>query len=180
MKLSSLAGVAFLTGGLAVVTFLSGCASCKPGKPGKPKAYHVTVNLDESLKQASVLVDLIPASVASLPRWESYSMTKYWKDGDPMRADADKVTLSFVSGQSLTNELARLDPKWTKWLAQGATHLVVLADLPGARADKSGTQDERRQIVALDPCHWPDKTTNLIVQVQRSGLNIQTPPRPVK
>ena len=34
-------------------------AACKPGKPGKAKAYHVTVNLDESLKQGSVLVDLV-------------------------------------------------------------------------------------------------------------------------
>src|SRR5213596_4065587 len=106
MKASSLAGsislVVLIEAGSVV---LSGCSSCKPGKAGKPKAYHVTVNLDESLKQGSVLVDLVGANPANLPRWESYSMTKYWKDGDPMRVDADKVTLSFVSGKSLTNEL---------------------------------------------------------------------------
>ena len=77
-------------------------------------------------------------------------------------------------------ELARADAKWNKWMAQGATHLVVLADLPGARQDRAGTQDERRQIVPLDQCHWPKKATNLIVQVQRSGINVLTPPRPVK
>lgn len=182
MKSSSVVGsfsLAVLTA--AVSVFLTGCfASCKPGKPGKPKAYHVTVNLDESLKQGSVLVDLVAANPASLPRWEAYSMGKYWKDGDPMRNDADKVTLSFVSGQSLTNEFTRANAKWAKWLAQGATHIVVLADLPGARTDKAGTQDERRQIVSLDPCSWPNKTTNLMIQVQRSGINILTPPRPVK
>jgi hypothetical protein len=181
MKASSAVGSISLAELVGVFTILlAGCASCKPGKPGKPKAYHVTVNLDESLKQGSVLVDLVAANPASLPRWEAYSMGKYWKDGDPMRNDADKVTLSFVTGQSLTNELGRMDAKWNKWLAQGATHLVVLADLPGARQDKAGTQDERRQVVTLDPCNWPDKTTNLLIQVQRSGINILTPPRPVK
>jgi hypothetical protein len=181
MKASSLVGSVSLAAFLATgAVFLSGCSSCKPGKPGKPKPYHVTVNLDQSLQQASVLVDLVAANPGSLPRWEAYSMSKYWKDGDPMRNDADKVTLSFISGRALSNELARADAKWNKWMAQGATHLVVLADLPGARQDKAGTQDERRQIVPLDQCHWPKKTTNLIVQVQRSGINVLTPPRPLK
>src|SRR5262249_8717493 len=93
---------------------LSSCSSCKPGKAGKPQAYHMTVNLDESLKQGSVLVDLVGANPANLPRWESYSMTKYWKDGDPMRADAERVTLSFVTGKSLTNEMGQADAKWAK------------------------------------------------------------------
>jgi hypothetical protein len=164
----------------AVAVFFSGCSSCKPGKPGKPIAYHVTVNLDQSLQQGSVVVDVIAVNPAGLPRWEAYSLNKYWKEGDPLRADADKVTFSFVSGQTLTNSLGKLDARWNKWLAQGATHLVVLADLPGGRVDKPGTQDERRQIVTLDPCHWPKKTTNLMVQVQRSGINVLTPPRPTK
>lgn len=159
---------------------LSGCSSCKPGKPGKPKPYHITVNLDQSLQQGSVVVDLIAVSPTGLARWENYSLNKYWKEGDPMRNDADKVTLSFVSGPTLTNALGRLDPKWSRWMAQGATHLVVLADLPGGRVDKPGTADERRQIVPLDECHWPKKTTNLLVQVQRSGINVLTPPRPTK
>jgi hypothetical protein len=181
MKASSWVGSFALAALLATgIALLTGCATCKPGKPGKPKAYHVTVNLDQSLQQASVLVDLVAANPTSLPRWEAYSMSKYWKDEDPMRKDADKITLSFISGRALSNELARVDAKWNKWLAQGATHLVVLADLPGARQDKSGTQDERRQIVPLDQCHWPKKTTNLIVQVQRSGINVITPPRPLK
>lgn len=163
--------------------FLAGCSMlspCKPGKPGKPKPYHITVNLDQSLQQGSVVVDLIAVNATTLPRWEGYSLNKYWKEGDPMRNDADKVSLSFVSGQALTNSLGKLDPKWNKWMAQGATHLVVLADLPGGRVDKPGTQDERRQIVTLDSCYWPKKTTNLVVLVQRSGIIVTTPPRPAK
>ena len=162
------------------MAWVSGCSSCKPGKLAKPKAYHVTVSLDASLQQGSVVVDVIAVSPAGLPRWENYSVNNYWKEGDVMRADADKFSMSFVSGKSLTNELGRADAKWGKWLAQGATHLVVLADLPGGRADKPGTQDERRQIVPLDPCHWPNKTTNLVMHVQRSGINVLTPPRPAK
>lgn len=181
MKASSFTGSFLLAVGAgALAVFLSGCSSCKPGKPGKPKPYNVTVNLDQSLQQGSVVVDLIAVNPAGLPRWEAYSLNKYWKEGDPLRVDADKVTFSFVSGQTLTNSVGKLDAKWSKWMAQGVTHLVVLADLPGGRVDKPGTQDERRQILPLDPCHWPKKTTDLLVQVQRSGINVLTPPRPTK
>ena len=162
--------------------FLAGCSMfspCKPGKPGKPKPYHITVNLDPSLQQGSVVVDLIAVNKDSLSKWEDYSMNDYWKDGDVRRSEADKVTLSFVSASSLTKEMGRLDPKWSKWLAQSATHVLVLADLPGGRTDKPGTKDERRQILSLDPCYWPKKTTNLIVHVQRSGI-VPPAPRPPK
>ena len=55
MNASSLVRSIFLAGLTTTLTLLvSGCSSCKPGKPGKIKAYHITVNLDESLKQSSV------------------------------------------------------------------------------------------------------------------------------
>jgi hypothetical protein len=181
MKISSL-GRGFASFALISVlaVCLSGCASCKPGVPGKPQAYEVKVILDSNLLQSSVVVDLVGVNSVSLPRWENYSMTDYWKAGDAMSHDADKVTLSFVSGNSSTNRLARTDPKWTSWLAKGATHLLVLADLPGAPADKPGTQDARRQILPLGRCAWPNKTKTLTVQVHKSGPEILTPTRAVK
>ncbi len=179
MKISSLgrgfASIALIS---VLAVCLSGCASCKPGVPGKPQAYEVKVNLDPSLLQKSVVVDLVGVNSLGLPNWENYSMSDYFgKAGNAMRHDADKVTLSFVSGNSLTNSLARTDPKWTSWLAKGATHLLVLADLPGAHADKPGNQDARRQILPLGRCEWPNKTKTLIVQVHQSGLEILTPNR---
>src|SRR6267143_6159836 len=181
MKISSLSrGFASLALISILAVCLSGCASCKPGVPGGPQAYEVKVSLDPSLLQASVVVDVVGVNAVSLPRWENYSMSQYWKAGDALRNDADKVTLSFVSGNSPTNRLARTDPKWTSWLAKGATHLLVLADLPGAPADKPGNQDARRYILPLGRCWWPNKTKTLTVQVHKSGPEILTPTRAVK
>src|SRR5712692_7981282 len=118
MKISSLgrgfASIALIS---ILAVCLSGCASCKPNEPGKPQAYEVKVNLDPSLLQASVVVDVVGVNSGNLPRWENYSMSNYWKAGDALRSGADKVTLSFVSGNSPTNSLTRTDPKWTSWLA---------------------------------------------------------------
>ena len=97
-----------------------------------------------------------------------------------MRRDGDKVVLNFVSGQALTNKLASTDAQWDKWKAKGVTHVMVLADLPGAPASRPGTQDARRQILALDTCNWPAKTTGLKILVQRSGMVVLTPTRGVK
>ncbi len=177
MKISSLgrgfASIALIS---VLAVCLSGCASCKPGVPGKPQAYEVKVNLDPSLLQSSVVVDLVGVNSLGLPNWENYSMSEYWDPKKPMmRHDADKVTLSFVSGNSPTNSLARTDLKWKSWLAKGATHLLVLADLPEAHADKPGAQDARRRILPLGRCEWPNKTKTLTIQVHQSGPEILTP-----
>src|SRR5260221_12332373 len=64
-------------------------------------------------------VDLVGVNPANLPRWEAYDMGKYWKDGDAMRRDADKVVLNFVSGQALSKSLPTTDAQWEKWKGQG-------------------------------------------------------------
>ena len=163
---------------LAVV--LSGCSSCKPGKPGPIGKYSINVTLDDSLKTSSVIVDLVGVNPSTLPRWEAYDMGKYWKEGDPMRRDADKVVLNFVSGQTLTKSMANTDPQWEKWKNTGVTHVMVLADLPGTQASRPGAQDARRQILPLDECSWPPKTTELKLLVQRSGIVVITPARTIK
>jgi hypothetical protein len=170
-----------LTGCLAlVVTVLTACATCKPGRPGPVGKHSVVLTLDESLKSSSVVVDLVGVNPSSQARWEAYDMGKYWREGDPMRRDADKVVLDFVSGQALTRTLPITDAQWEKWAAKGVTQLLVLADLPGAQTSRPGNQDARRQILPLDKCYWPDKTTELKVLVQRSGIAVQTPVRPFK
>jgi hypothetical protein len=167
-----------MIGVLAAIS--TGCSSCKPGTPGPIGRYTIGVSLDESLKTGSVIVDLVGVNPSSLPRWEAYDMGKYWSANDPMRRDADKVVLNFVSGQTLTNNLPASDPQWDKWRAKGVTHVLVLADLPGAPASKPGTEDARRQILPLDQCTWPSKTTTLKVLVQRSGIVVLTPVRSAK
>lgn len=168
-----------LSAGLLVLAavLLDGCGSCKPGKPGPIGRYTIEVALDESLKSSSVLVDLVGVNPSSLPRWEAYDMGKYWREGDPMRRDADKIVLNFVSGQSLTNSLPATDSHWDKWKATGVTDVLVLADLPGVQSSRPGSQDARRLILPLDQCSWPSKTRTLKVLVQRSGMVVLTPMR---
>ena len=161
--------------GLAL--FVAGCNTCKPGKSKPPVAYQIDVNLDPALKGKSVLVDVVGVNPVNLTRLDSYSMTQYWKPNDSMRNDVSKITFDFISGQSLSQSLRKNDPKWKNWLDRGATHVVVLADLPG-QTDKP--QDSRRLTLSLDPCAWPDKTTNLVVQVKPSGVYLETAPRPQK
>jgi hypothetical protein len=168
----------FLLFAVAVVAaFVAGCSSCKPGKTGPPGKYTIEVTLDDSLKQASVPVDVVGVNAASLPRWQSYPMSEYWKPRDSMRTDADKVELNFAAGQALTRSVDIKDPKWEQWKKKGVTHVLILAYLPGAHVDKEGAQDSRRQILPLDVCHWPDGTEKLTVLVKRSGIDPITPPR---
>jgi hypothetical protein len=155
----------------------AGCATPKPGT-GPIGRYAISVSLDDSLKTASVIVDLVGVNPASLPRWEEYPMGDYWKEGDAMRKDADKYPMNFVSGQSLTNTMPKTDPLWAKWASKGVTHVLVLADLPGANF-RPGKQDARRLILPLYQSSWEGKPSTLKVLVQRSGIQPLTPMRPV-
>src|SRR4029079_18197302 len=89
----------FVGGGITLLfaAVLAGCGTCKPGKPGPIGKYSIEVSLDESLKNSSVIVDPAGVNMSRQPRWEAYDMGKYWKEGDAMRRDADKVVLNFVS-----------------------------------------------------------------------------------
>lgn len=161
----------------AVTVFLTGCGSCKPGKVGPPGKYTIDVTRDESLKQASVPVDLVGINAASLPRWQAYSMSDYWKPRDTMRAAADKVELNFAPGEALTKTMDINHPKWEQWKNKSVTHVLVLANLPGAYADKEGNQDPRRQIVPLDVCAWRKGTAKIPLLINRSGIDNLTPGR---
>lgn len=164
-----------------LVLALPGCAT-GPRGPETAK-YDIEVSLDPALERSSVLVDLVGINAASLPRWESYSMSEYWKRDDPnnMRRDAERKTLDFAAGNPTTQTLKMSDPQWNQWIASnGVTHVAVLALLPGIDADKPGNADPRRQVVPLDRSCWPKKTQKLVVLVKQSGVVIQTPPRPVK
>jgi hypothetical protein len=160
-----------------LMTVFAGCSSCKPGQPGTIGKYTIEVSLDDSLKSSSVLVDLVGVNPSGLPRWEAYDMGKYWREGDPMRHDADKVVLNFVSGQTLTNSLSVTNAAWDRWKSQGVTHVLVLADINVRGESRPGNQDARRQILSLGECQWPKKTKVLNVLVQRSGIKVLTPVR---
>lgn len=151
----------------------TGCATKGPG-PVTPMA--VQIELDPALKDKSVLVDVVGVNPANEERWKSYSMSKYWRDGDPMRAGAAKWTCNFISEPTLVKTLKLGDPIWKQW--PGATSIFILADLPGAHTDMPGTQDARRQVLPLFQSAWEKGTKELKVKIKESGIEVVTPPRP--
>ncbi len=164
---------------LTLASFVAGCGSCKPGKPpGPPLTYDLKVSPGDSLKDSSVEVDIVGVNPSELQKWQTYSLKKYFKAGDPLRQDAMKVTASFLPGQQAPFTLKKTDPLWGKWFKAGVQDLVVIADLPGVYEEgKIGSQDPRRQRVLLCKCYWPAKTQNLDIKVQASGVTIVTTPR---
>ncbi len=166
---------------LALALFVTGCGSCKPGQsPGKPLAYNLKISLGDSLKDSSLSVDVVGINPSDLQRWQTYSLKKYLKAGDPLRQDALKTTANFVPGQQAPFVLKKTDPMWDKWLKSGVgvQDLIIIADLPGVYEEgKIGSQDPRRQRIPLCECYWPSKTENLEIKVQAGGVTILTLPR---
>ena len=167
--------------GLAVLAIcgFTGCSSCKPGgPPGPALAYNIKVSPGDSLKDSSVVVDLVGISQSELPKWQTYSVKDYFKPGDPVRQDAAKFTTEFVPGKQSPSLLKQKDPLWDKWMKSGAQYLVIIADLPGVyKEGKLGSQDPRRQLIPLCKCYWPDKTVDLEVRVQAGGVSLVNAPR---
>lgn len=158
---------------LVTAFLLASCASAP-----KPRAFTVQVDLDPALSGSSLQVDLIGANpVSDLPKFESYSVSEYWKPGDPLRRDASKVTLAFGQGRAMTQSLDSKNAAWQRWLQTGAQHLVVLVDLPGVPADKAGNADPRRLILPLDGARW-GKTDTLHILIQESGARLLTAQKP--
>jgi hypothetical protein len=156
---------------------LSGCA-CGPGKLGGTRAYNLQIKLDESLKDSSVVVDVIPANSSDLERLKTYSINKYWKPDDTLRQDLSKTHFSFVSSGRLQCTLPAKDPKWKQWKKDGVQYLVIIADLPGVFDDgKSGSQDPRRQLLPICKCYWKSWTRSLPVEIQASGVRVLAVPR---
>jgi len=157
---------------LSALLLAGGCAS---KGPGRATPFPITIELDPGLKDKSMLVDLVGVNPANEERWKSYSMSKYWRDGDPMRADAEKWTCNFISEPTQVKTLQLSDPIWKQW--PGAASVFVLADLPGKHADMPGSQDSRRQLLPLSRSAWQKGTKELKVRIKESGIEVVTPLR---
>ena len=157
----------------------AGCKSCKPGgPPGPALSYNLTITPGDSLKDSSVLVDVVGINPSELPKWQTYSIRDYFTPNDPVRQDAVKFTAEFVPGKQNPITLKKGDPLWNKWMKSGAQYLVVLADLPlVSKEGKVGSQDPRRQLIPLCKCYWPDNTSDLDVKVQAGGVSLVNAPR---
>ena len=99
-------------------------------------------------------------------------MTKYWKDGDPFRANAVKKTFNFTSTSALSTNLPATDAVWPKWTSQAAAYVFVLVDLPGAHPDQIGSLDARRQLLSLDLCEMSPGTKQLKIVITEGGPQV--------
>jgi hypothetical protein len=158
----------------ALGLFLAGCES----KP-TPKVFSVKVTLDKALEGSSLQVDLIGANeLSDLPKLQNYSVSEYWKPGNAMRRNADKVVFEFGQGKPIMQVFAATDPAWTRWKNAGAMYIVVMVDLPQLADDMAGNADPRRLIVPLDTRKWPKDASTVELLVQESGVRLLTAMNP--
>ena len=166
---------------LVVAVVLGGCSTAP--RMGK---YNIEVSMDPELAQRTggapqVQVDLVGVNDTEYQRWVGESMSKYWAPNSDVRSESKlyRSEASFGPGNTATKVLKKNDPMWDTWKKKGAMHLLVLADLPGAQADRPGAEDGRRLILPLDKARW-SKTDTIKILVQRTRLTCTTPPDPPK
>jgi hypothetical protein len=167
---------------VGLLTLVVGCA-CQPGM----KAFDVRVeprltSRPDQPSPNSVEMNLVGVNQRDYARWSGYAVNQYWSPNDPLRREAQSTGRAHVMVLSADDPkpkvLSRSDPIWSKWRTEGATHLFVLAFLPGARPD-GGHGDPQRLIFPLDNCSWKGVDT-LNVTVEPSGLTTRSVPQPEK
>ena len=159
-----------------VLVVAVGCNSVRP--------YPVRVTIDDRIQNRSVQVDIVAVSEADYQTWEGYSMSQYWRYGDPWRRDAEKFVMRFGQDSQGQQTLAIDDPIWKRWLAKGGTRLLILGDLPEVIEDKPGAADPRRLVVPLHSGAWakpiPGKRRAIEIRIESGNLRCLTPFDPEK
>lgn len=154
--------------GLVISILVSGCTAIP-----MPAPHTIRVEIASALVGSSLQVDVIGVNSFELPKWQTYSVSRYWTPGDPLRRDAEKVTFRFAPGVALTLQLPADDSIWTRWLRSGTAYLVLLSDLPGAVSDQLGNDDPRRIVLPLDTRLWGNLPIHILVE--EKGLRVLTP-----
>jgi hypothetical protein len=149
---------------------------------------NISVDLDESYRAAlgrQIQVDVVAMTANEHKRWEGYSMSKYWEEGDPLRKSlTNKRTITIDPKTPGAQVIWANDSIWNTWLS-GANEkdppkIYVLAQLPGTwgtEKDKLGDEDPRRQILPTGSCRWDDsagKPPTVKLLVTQTGLITQT------
>lgn len=165
MRLAGLAVAAMMIG-----LFGGGCA----GGMGK---YNVRVEPSPTLRDRNnelptMEVDLVGVNETQVAAWEAYPVSTYFSGSDPRRQEAIKATMVFTNEKPGAQTLLSNDPIWQRWASSGATKLVVLANIPGVRA-QPGAPDPRRVILPLDRGTYTQDTIDL--HLLRSGVENRTP-----
>jgi hypothetical protein len=159
----------------------AGCESCKPGKDNhlNPLTFDLKI-VPRALEGVSAEVDVIGLRLGELSFWERYDVTNYFSPGDLHRRAAARVNFQFPAGHQTVQTLKMTDDIWQKeWSKPGVEYLLVLASLPGhGDPGRPGGSDLRRLLLPRCKCYWKDKLTEVEVEINPSGLRLNTAYRP--
>lgn len=147
---------------LFCIVALSGCGIIR---------MNVVVELDEEFARdpaavPTIEVNLVGVNESELPQWKGYAMAAYWSPGDKLRSGADKYELRFSQTTPSEQTLSRKDPIFGVWQEKTASHLFVLADLPGVSDPAPGEADPRRMILPLNRKAWKLKKKTVTVTIK--------------
>jgi hypothetical protein len=148
--------------GLALLClFATGCASA-------PK-WNVSIT---KKTPSTISVDLIGVSDADKSTWGAYATEKYWQPGDIRRSQADKLSISSdLLKKDQPYVIPKDDPAWQRWYNNGATDLLVLADLH-ARFDAAA--DPQKKFLPLATKHWKAKGNTLEIELFDTEIRVKT------
>ena len=176
---------------LVVMAFMGGCGGGYWGpvlEVSPPECvmgqFAVTVSpgrfADEAAADGDIAIDVIALTNEQycVQGWFKHDLDEYFGlEGDVLRDGAPVWRARFSAGDKAPKTLAADDPHWAVWDAEGATHLVILAQQP-LRAE--GSSDEaRRLVLPLDRSRWLNDAID--VRLMGSGLVLRTrrlPPWP--
>ena len=137
---------------LAALALLPGCASVRT----------LQVTAEGGMAGASIQVDVAPDS----PALQSVPVSSYFLPGNAIRAGAKARTARFGQGQPATQEISA---------AGLGGRAVIIAQLPGGRADASGDADSRRKTIALSgKLPNGEKVTSVLrVGISDGGISVK-------
>ena len=128
----------------------------------------------------SIQVDLIGVNETEYKRWEEMSINDYIEPGSKFGSSGEKFVMKFEQGKDSKQVLRHSDPKWDQWKRKKATHLFVIANLPGTWQDKPGDADPRRIILPLDAGRWAYSGWGVLtipIEVRSNGMTPLLQPR---
>lgn len=138
-----------IAGPVLCLFVLSGCATIR--------RLDVTVKIPDDLvakpdRIPSIEVNLVGVNNSDLGKWQG-SMSDYWSPGNRLRADnrENMQVFRFSQGNPGPFKLGRKDAMYRRWQEINATHVLVLADIPGV---KDAPEDPRRKVLPLHPKAW--------------------------
>ena len=140
----------------------------------------VTVAASDSICKKSVEVHLVGVNEIKKSKWESMSMTDYWKPGNTTRQSAQEDTFVFQFGRGpCTFTLGKKDPIRRRWKDRKARYLFILADLPGVFPDEKGNNDARRLILpAINSKRWGLRVKQINIEINEIDIKAITVPKP--